>query len=309
MNWSGDVIQPLNEFTVREQDVGGGVLRVVRRRGSQSAYLSRRMIILVHGFNVPQQAAVESFATFHGRLSDQLSGVGRHLPPIWAFYWPGDHESRGLSAATYSARIPVAERAGERLGKLLTKLDPAQQVILIAHSLGCRVVLEALRYVADEEAGGTASAEVPVACLLAAAVPVGRCVGQAEPYAPSVITNTVHVLYSCRDRILQWTFRVGQHIYGEDKGEAVGRNGWPVDRWAEPYDTGLGHKGYWSASQSVDEVARVIEPTLSRGIAIRYLPAEEPNEGRNIEARRIADRSQGDDLDSAWTDCWPTAGV
>jgi hypothetical protein len=89
----------------------------------------------------------------------------------------------------------------------------------------------------------------------------------------------------------------------------VGRYGRPVDRWAEPFDTGLGHKHYWSASQSVNEVARVIEPTLSRGIAIRYLPAEEPSEGRNIEVRRIADRSLGDDLDSAWTDCWPTAGV
>lgn len=299
----------LNEFTVREQPVGGGVLRVVRRKGSRSAYLSLRMVILVHGFNVPQKRASESFVAFRRQLSSQLGGGGRNLPPVWAFYWPGDHESRVLSAATYSTRIDVAQRAGERLGKLLTRLDPSQQVILIGHSLGCRTVLEALRFVADEKADGKPSAEVPVAFLLAAAVPVGRCIGPAEPYSPSVIKNAVHVLYSCNDRTLQLFFRSGQRIYGEDKGEAVGRNGLPLDRWVEPYDTGLRHKSYWRAPESAAEVARTIDLALARRIANRPLPSGEPVASRCLEERRIASRDLGDDLDSAWMDCWPTAGA
>jgi pimeloyl-ACP methyl ester carboxylesterase len=297
------VTSSLNEFNVREQPIGGGLLYVVKRRGSRLAYKSLRMIILVHGFDVPQQSAAESLGAFRERLLSRLSGSGGAEPSVWAFYWPGD-----LSRAAFPAAIPRAELAGERLGELLTTLDPAQQVVLIGHSLGCRVVLQALHYVADAKAKGRTSADVPLACLLAAAVPIGRCAGNGAPYRREVIKNTVHVLFSRADGTLRSWFRVGQALY-ENMGEAVGLNGLPGDRWTDPFDTGLKHKDYWSADTSVNKVAEIIAPTRPRGMATWHLPSAEPPEGRRLEARGVTSRALGDDLDSAWTDCWPTAGA
>jgi pimeloyl-ACP methyl ester carboxylesterase len=296
---------PLNEFTVREQPAGGDVGRVVQRKGSLTAYKSLRMVILVHGFDVSQQTAAENFETFRDKLLEQLSGSEQ--PPVWAFHWPSDPPG---SPVAYSVAIPVAQLAGEQLGELLLRLNPAQQVILIGHSLGCRVVLEALRYVADKKVGGAVSAGVPLACLLAAAVPVGYCEGPGKRYSPSVIENAVHVLFSRNDRDLRVWFRIGQAFYEKGKGEAVGLHGLPGDRWTDPsYETRLKHKDYWRAAESVKDVARIIDPVLPRVIATRPLLSGEPPESRKLETREIGSRAPGDYLDSEWTNCWPIAGA
>jgi pimeloyl-ACP methyl ester carboxylesterase len=253
---------------------------------------------------------MDSFAAFLRRLAVEL-GPGRSatLPPVWAFHWPGDHENRTLSKATYSARIPVAQTAGERLGQLLASLDSGKRVILIGHSLGCRVLLEALVHIANiRVTSPDAGAQIPFACLLAAAVPIGRCTGGAEPYRPEIITTIVYALSSRNDYILRWFFPRGQRVFGENKGEAVGLHGKPNGRWAiGTHPTGLFHKSYWKKPESVAQVARMIDPSLPRAQPIRDLPVDEPPESWKLDSRPIPKRALGDQLESDWVDCWPTA--
>lgn len=300
--------QRLNEFTAREDRGSGTVARVVRRRGLKSAYTSPELVILIHGFNVPQERAAESLEGFWRRLRSSLGSRGRKLPPAFAFYWPGSHENWALSAATFTARIGVADDAGKLLGTLLTKLRPSQRVILIGHSLGCRVLLQALTHVADQKAAcHTESAEVPVACLLAAAVPVGRCV-DGERFSSAVIKNNVEALHSRSDRVLQFFFAPGQHLFERDKAEAVGRNGGPPRRWGPRHDMGLGHGHYLTSDRAADEVARIIDPRLSWAIGSWYLPGEELPEARKLARRDVPSRSINDDLEAGWVNCWPIAG-
>ena len=298
----------LNELTVREQGVGGGVLRVVRRRGNSDPFADQQLMIFVHGFNVTQDDAAASLAGFHRRLSDYSRSSTRQLPSAWAFYWPGDHQVRLLSAATYAARVDTTQLAGELLGKLLTKLQPDRQVVLVGHSLGCRVVLEALTYIANERVAGTQSAQVIGVCLMAAAVPVKRCTGAEEPYRSAVITGPIHVLHSRNDCVLHRIFPQGQLIKGEFKGEAVGLNGGPPERWAQLHDTGLGHGDYLTDLRAIAEVARIIDPTLPRYFTARPLPKDHCLRLRKLGWRKQASRRIGD-RNAGWTDCWPVAGA
>jgi predicted alpha/beta hydrolase family esterase len=62
-------------------------------------------------------------------------------------------------------------------------LSDKQEVILVGHSLGCRVVLEAVAHIAVErEHGRTGGAQISSLCLMAAAVPIGDCDGVEAPY-------------------------------------------------------------------------------------------------------------------------------
>ncbi|HET9893466.1 MAG TPA: alpha/beta hydrolase [Streptosporangiaceae bacterium] len=301
---------PLSELTVREKGIGGRVIEVVRWRGldPRDRFKNPRLLILVHGFNMAQGRAADELSGFHRRLAG-CSSSARPLPPAWMFYWPGDHEIRSLSATTYSVRVPVAERAGERLGRLLTELSPSQRVILVGHSLGCRVVLEALNYVANERARGTPSAEVTLACLMAAAVPQGRCQGGGQPYRGEVIKNPVHIMFSRNDCVLRGVFPLGQKVNGEDMGPAVGYLGGPPGRWEQPpHETDLGHGGYLTATRSANAVAKIIDGTIPQAMPARKLPRRiclaMPH---GLRKRQLASRAVGDQ-DVGWTDCWPTAG-
>jgi len=68
---------------------------------------------------------------------------------------------------TFSVRIDEAKEAGRQLaGSITDKLEPRQEVFFVAHSLGCRVVLEALYTIAGRRIGrGAASARRCGACF------------------------------------------------------------------------------------------------------------------------------------------------
>lgn len=297
----------LNELSVRERSVGGDVIDVVRCRGLDPRN-SERLLILIHGFNMTRQRAADALAGFHRRLS---SGSARPLPDTWFFYWPGDHEDPRLSAVTYSVAVETAKTAGERLGQLLTELSPSQEVILVGHSLGCRVLLHALRYVAGAHARGTPSAQVVMACLMAAAVPEGRCQGLHQIYGSDVIKPAIHVMYSRNDCVLHRIFPLGQKLKGEVMGPAVGYLGGPPERWAEPRrETGLGHGDYLTAPESAATVAKMIDPTLPQTLAARKLPHERClKKPRWLGQRKLPSRDLGErGPDSGWFNLWEEAG-
>jgi hypothetical protein len=166
------------------------------------------------------------------------------------------------SATTFPARIDTTKEAGRQLARLIIDyLKPHQEVFFIAHSLGCRVVLDTLRAIAEREgteakkSGRPTRLGAPVRgiLLMAAAVPYQLCEeGAKKPFHPRDPRRPKDwVIHSRCDWILHHLFPRGEEKHSGDKSEAVGRHGRPIGRWHSSLETDLGHGEYWSKSPLV----------------------------------------------------------
>ncbi|TMM35547.1 MAG: alpha/beta hydrolase [Actinobacteria bacterium] len=229
---------------------------------------SRRAVILIHGFANSPKRADRSYAALAAGLEDCLPPCPERFATYFRFYWPGDHPLPVFNQATFSTRVPSAQLSGAVLAETLAaRLPPDAEVILVAHSLGCRVALSALRWL-RRKAGGKGP-RVGAVFLLAAAVPVRDCHGQGD-FAGRLSAERYQTMYSHRDMVLALAFPPGQ--LGFDwLAEAVGRRGAPErDRWDLRFSTGLGHSGYWRSPGVAQAVGRAISPLA------RYLIPELP---------------------------------
>ena len=85
--------------------------------------------------------------------------MNESFPGTWGavceFHWPGDDRRGALaSTVTYSFRIEPAHSSAIRLVDSLDNekpLTPNLSLYIVAHSLGCRVTLEALREIANRK--------------------------------------------------------------------------------------------------------------------------------------------------------------
>lgn len=217
---------------------------------------SKRAVIMIHGFANSVEAADTKYSGFAREL-DLVSWprAAHDYATFFGFHWPGSHRLPGIDQLTYPARVTAASNSGQALAQLLLTLSPETEVILVAHSLGCRVLLAALRTLAKAK-NATCRPNVVGAHLLAAAVPVADCgtTGRFEHRQPGA---RYAIYYSRRDlALLPMTFGVGQWLF-DRHAEAVGRYGLPMPpRWDQRIDTGLGHRRYWSSSPVAESVAR-----------------------------------------------------
>jgi pimeloyl-ACP methyl ester carboxylesterase len=262
-----------NELSVRSDVFGMTISDRVHVRGSALDHLSPRLVLLIHGFQNSEEKARRSYESFRRALraamwiSDENS-----IGSFWEFHWPGDHPSGMISLATYSVRVPEAREAGRLLAEHLDTMNENQEVILVAHSLGCRVALETVRFVRDNRA--YSGAHIRSVCLMAAAVPDLLCVGEGRPFARVLPDCNEHVLFSTHDRILFLAFSIGQHLYGE-KGTAVGLRGTPIGRWPRTMPTGLGHSGYWSSFHVAEYIGTALGQATWKPLRQDFLPEAE----------------------------------
>ena len=296
----------LDELSVRTQPRGGTVYRGMRIRGRIDKLDERRLIILVHGFNVNSKSARQTYQEFLNRLQVQVwPSPLESYGAFWGFNWPGDHRSRAMSVMTFSVRIDEAKEAGRQLARLIIeRLKSYQEVFFVAHSLGCRVALEALYAIAEREhsAGERLGAPVRGVFLMAGAVPYQFCQDDSifrrrDPQRPRD-----WVVHSTHDWVLRFPFPGGEWAHGENSGEAIGQHGWPIGRWHRSVPTELGHRDYWKTWPLVLEN---IPSMLDKPVAHR-LP-ERPNGSQSGElpssdlARHSLDvREIGAPLESDW---------
>jgi hypothetical protein len=246
----------LHELTVRrpgsaevDTTVRGDGARALREHAG-------RAVILMHGFANSPAAADRGYRLMLARLRDLFWPT----PPdrfaeFFAFHWPGDHRLPALSQLSYATRIGPARLAGQALGRALSRLAQDREVVLVAHSLGCRVLLSALEYVLDE---ADRRPRISAALLLAAAVPVRDCL-PPQAFAKRYPDAHFAVLHSRRDLVLFGPFPAGQLGY-DAAGQAVGRHGAPAPRWDARTNTGLGHGGYWRSPQAAAAVGKTLSP-------------------------------------------------
>lgn len=259
--------RPCNELTVRGPEGGPRVLDDVKMNGSRLEWNSPRIILLIHGYHNDPDTARDSWQAFKSAMMGSLwlrseSALGS----IWGFQWPGDHPNKLRSFLSYPSRPQDAREAGRLLAKHLAKhTSSKQEIFVVAHSLGCRVALETVKYIRLDHQP-YAGATVKGIYLLAAAVPESFCDPLREPPVfARATTPTEHIFHSSRDHALGIAFDQGQRHYGEP-GRAVGRLGAPArERWASRHYTGLGHGDYWSSSS----VAEFVGASIGRPSAHR----------------------------------------
>lgn len=175
-----------------------------------------RVTFLLHGFNVDRKQGREELGELANQLQGQISGA------LVATLWPGDSN---LWALSYPFEGADADDAANHLAKFIVDYVPRHlPVSFVAHSLGCRVVLETVSQLVGE------THQVDRVCLLAAAIDDFTLASENDYLEATVAAKRVAVMSSRSDRVLQLAYPVGDLLQaflfvGDTPGAALGRRG------------------------------------------------------------------------------------
>lgn len=209
-----------------------------------------KIILLIHGFNNTEADAEKSYALLKEKLVE--AGVNPvSLENTWNVYWPGfeprrvnllpsDQHALWYSVLTYRRQVPKAIAAGRLLGEYLSELPSKSSILVVAHSLGCRVALEAFREMTKNKCGS----RVVAFCLMAAAVPTRMADTNGTLNEAAMLGKSI-ILWSRWDGVLRNAFPAGQALAHEGNSIAVGLTGQPALVWTARHQTDLGHSGYY----------------------------------------------------------------
>ena len=197
----------------------------------------RDVLFATHGFNVPQANGVCALSRLEQQLklpmSAQMIGV----------LWPGDSHAGG---ASYPTEKKTASDCGRYLAAFCkAKLAGAATISFLSHSLGARLVLEAVRRL-DRRARSV--------CLTAGAIE-RDCL--TKEYADAFANaDVVSILASREDEVLRFLFPLGNlvaHVLNptvNPLSSALGYAGPPaplgktVRPWDIPKDAEIDHGDY-----------------------------------------------------------------
>jgi pimeloyl-ACP methyl ester carboxylesterase len=249
----------------------GGDITPVRSDGDAF----RRAIILVHGFNNNVDMAHESYSAFEkavfarsrGFIADDSFGS----VALVEFYWPGDtllsrfgQFAHGVGAVAYGRQIGVAIGAASELFYKLSRSPMIQEVSFVAHSMGCRLVLELLKLA--EQNPRQAFPRLGTAILMAGAVPIeflglSKSDGMPPRLQPHLrqVNDACYVLFSPHDKVLRLAFPAGQlsASRSEWSREALGLLGFPVEFASQrKLLFGADHGDYWASPESAEFLAQ-----------------------------------------------------
>lgn len=281
-------------LSLREKCQGGELRQQVEQQPAPDPRTHTEIVVLVHGYNNTQADAAASYNGFRIRQYESIRGLASPaLDNVLAdTFWPGDADWGAvdfLDFLFYSDAVGVARSAGDRLAQHLRTMPGLVVVHFIGHSLGCRVVLEAIEHL--RLSGGPAVGRV---ALMAAAVPVFKVEHGAALAAAMNHAERVLVLYSDDDTVLRYAFPPGQTLAGGDEGSfptALGRQPTPaVAGLTERVRVaGADHGSYWGHQPGPvsGEGGRLAAEFLQLGERARVIPAREISAGAEMSAREV----------------------
>jgi pimeloyl-ACP methyl ester carboxylesterase len=204
----------------------------------------REVVFVTHGFNVSFQDGVRALVRLERALALPQSFV------VIGVLWPGDF---WVPVINYPAEAEDAVRCGAALAAFANEhLGEATEMSFVSHSLGGRLVLEAVKRLARR------AREV---CLMAAAVD-DNCLSTRQYQAALANAQRISVLASRGDRVLSAAYPLGDFFsdlfYDDDSlaRKALGYHG-PHPRpavvlHAQIRGRDYGHGDYLPASARVD---------------------------------------------------------
>jgi hypothetical protein len=206
-------------------------------------------------------------------VADFGSGAQSLKDEVAYVFWPGDETFRPLSGLCYLWKIPRAKAVGRQFAAYLSALrgplGTPCEIILIAHSLGCRLVLEACKALAQIEPRARHRIRL---ILMAAAVPVALVDRQGDLNPAIGDVAQAVVLYSESDEVLgSWKFRIAESSEGLLFPEAVGLHGRPgVAVWSDlKHAAGHKHRDYWSKGHASSVTARLLGASIALPVSAR----------------------------------------
>jgi pimeloyl-ACP methyl ester carboxylesterase len=306
------------EISLRETVIGGPPRRSAWLFPPKLLQRGRRMLLMIHGFNVSLCQAGCAFEKFEANLN--LYWRARSV----SLYWPGDVQNwfafsrvrKGLptkawSAVNYPRQIGHARQCAQllldsfRAALSARAAQPPMELVIVAHSLGCRLTLEFLQRLIG--AGLKRAMSIPLVVLMAAAVP-RYLVRPGAPLARAIRLPKKVVVYKSRsDLVLTGAFRPGQilewsvaHGLNPLARGAIGRQGCgpQIPRKIREIEGDRGHSDYWPdntiAAKMVDDLeAGAASVDLLRRIELRRRPSGRVVELRTLDGRRLSSRPVG----------------
>lgn len=227
-------------LSFRTADEGGDVCLHPDMHQFHKYWSKSKLLLLIHGYNNPKTEAAEAYDEFIA-LQQQLANLpsggnfaaDRDLVEV---FWKGD-DWGALSLLYYPYAVPNARQTAEALATTLKILAQQRaegiEVEVVAHSLGTRLALETLQYIAADP-----RIAVTRMVFFAAAAPTFKLEDPTDPKSlrpafDAGIKGGVRSLYSGNDIVLSWAFPIGQTF-------ASGREGF--------FPTALGHERWESAN-------------------------------------------------------------
>jgi hypothetical protein len=279
-----------------DPDRGGPVADEVSGAGPLQQASCRHILLLVHGFNNTAAQANAAYAAMLANITPALLAMHNGPDAVVCLQWPGDFAVvdavQAADAVGYPVDITQARKSADKLQAFLHALctgkGPNFRISFIAHSLGCRLMLEALR---------PASLPLEVAALMAAAVPVRLVDITAGAIATLSGTDAgaraMLKFHSWLDMVLAVAFPAGQSLafaMGIEPApflEAVGFRGDPsafgTDR-PTTYDT---HGEYWGDAKIARQVAEALDVTLPPSPPVATIPSRPLPPASAIPARSL----------------------
>lgn len=213
-----------------------------------------RKIILIHGYNTSEEEGLEVMEPFRDLLRKTF---GAGAPPVFTSTWAGKSPVRFIG---YPFRIRYACASAKALLQEICRRYASgrpRDLVLVAHSLGCRLVLEFLTLLAGlPRLAGLRNLTV---VLMAPAVPISMLEASGKLNPGLNAANRLRILHSHFDEALGWVFRAGQTAAGEGWfPRAVGLTGDPFSADMRDDLSPLGHNGYWTSQDAAVAVSRAI---------------------------------------------------
>jgi pimeloyl-ACP methyl ester carboxylesterase len=200
---SGDVsdVVQLREWIGGEDYTDHSQYAVLSPDDLQSHIHAKDVLIATHGFNVNREDGIKNFCNWEKLLGPNPYIATDPFPGAFlGLLWPGDSES--LHALSYPVEPRHATAAGNMIADFVDKnFAAATSISFVSHSLGARVVLQAI-----------SKMTLPVRRLILMAGAVSdHCLTQDFASVQKKV-DVISVLASKKDEVLKWAFPIGDLV-------------------------------------------------------------------------------------------------
>ncbi len=258
------------EICVRTKPAGGGVADCVKELPPGFAGALGRLVVFVHGYNDSYAGGAGNYKAFLQLLDAEWGPPpGRLVPDLGRMFWPGDKNWGPLSWISFPLELEPADESAARMAAFIEDVGGRGRPIrldIIAHSLGCRVVLNALTILAQNHPGsrGThivGSVEVHTVCLMAGAVPVEYVEPGEKYWDGASLPRRISCLFSEADPVIGLAAPLGYTAAGERFfPPCIGYAGPPAGFPGSGEEVfGARHGDYWSGKVAANRVAGMLD--------------------------------------------------